>query len=136
VLLDAKPRRCQLTKIIHASGEVKSAIALLALKMMVMFFARALVSSRFSRYFNGLNPTLSQQCANRAVDGRHTEALDFPRRCPQQLIDASYGITLFCLPGCLNHGALPSPLALLQLCFFASQQERLQAGGGPCLPRS
>jgi hypothetical protein len=54
---------------------------------MVMSFVGALVSSRFSWYFDGLDPTLSDQRPNRTVDGRDAEALDSPRCRFEQLID-------------------------------------------------
>jgi hypothetical protein len=60
VLPDSKPRRGQSAQIIQASGNVKSAIALFALKVVVVSFVGALVSSRFSRYFDGLDPTLTE----------------------------------------------------------------------------
>jgi hypothetical protein len=88
VLLNSKPRRRQLAETSHAPSNVKSTIAFLALKVMVMSFVRPLVSGRLSRYFNDFNPALSHQCPNRAVDSRHTEALDSSRRRFEQLIDA------------------------------------------------
>ena len=78
MLLDAKPRRRQLTEIISTTGNVKGTIALLALKMMMMSFVSALVSSRLAGYFNRFNRTVGQQHADRAVDSRHAQAFDSP----------------------------------------------------------
>jgi hypothetical protein len=116
VLVNPKLGRRQPAKIVQAAGNVKSTIALLALKMMVMSFVGALVSSRFSRYFDGLDPALSHQCRNRAVDGCHAEASDAPRRRLEQLIDAkgpfsafqdgAHGVPLLCFPANANHDLL------------------------------
>jgi hypothetical protein len=78
VLLDAKLRWRQPTEIISTTRNVKGTIALLALKMMMMSFVCALVSSRLSRYFNRFNRTIGEQHADCAVDCRDAEAFDSP----------------------------------------------------------
>jgi len=76
VLLDPKTRRRQLAEIIEAARDVKSAIALLALKMVVMPFVRSLVSCGLSRYLDGFDPPFIQKSSDRAIDGRHTQPID------------------------------------------------------------
>jgi len=88
MLLNPKPRRGKLTKIIRAPLNIKRTIALLALKMMVMSLVRPLVASGFSGYFDRFNPTFGQQRRDRAVDRRNSQTLDPPRRRLEQLVDA------------------------------------------------
>ncbi len=119
VLSDSKLRRRQLAEIIQAPDNVKSTIALFALKMMMVAFARALVPSGFSRYFHGFNPTVGHERRDRAVDSRYAETLGSPRRCLEQIIDAqgtfgafqngAHGIPLLCFPANANHACYPPP---------------------------
>jgi hypothetical protein len=88
MLLNPKPRRRQLTKIIRAPLDIKRTIALLALKMMVMSLVRPLVASGFSGYFDRFNPTFGQQRRDRTVDSRNSQTLDPPRRRLEQLVNA------------------------------------------------
>jgi hypothetical protein len=88
MLLNPKPRRRQLTKIIQAPLKIKRTIALLALKMMVMSLICPLVASGFSGYFDRFNPTLGQQRRDGTVDRRDSQTLDPSRRCLEQLVDA------------------------------------------------
>jgi hypothetical protein len=88
VLLNPKLRRRELTEVIQAPGDVKSAIALLALKMVVVSLVGALVPRRLSRYFDRFDPTFIQKSCYRAIDGRHAQTIDPPRSGMKQLLDA------------------------------------------------
>jgi hypothetical protein len=78
MFLDPKLRRRQLTQIVKAPGDVESPIALLALKMVVVTLVGALVARRLPRNFDGFDPPFIQKKRDRAINGRHAQAVGSP----------------------------------------------------------
>jgi len=84
---------------------------------MVMTLVRALVSNRLARDLDGLDRAVTEQGADRSVNGRDAQAVDALRGCFEQFIDAKgplgafedfpQGIALFSFPGRLGfHGRI------------------------------
>lgn len=88
VCIDPEFRGRQFAKIIEAAGNIKNAVAFLALEMVMMPFVRALVSRWFARYFDRFDPAVVEKSADCPVDGCYAQAVDTLRAGLEQFADA------------------------------------------------
>jgi hypothetical protein len=74
--IDSEFRRHEFAKIVKAAGNIKNAVAFLALEMVMMSFVRTLVSRRFARYFDCFDPAVIEESADCPVDGCYAQTVD------------------------------------------------------------